>query len=124
VVFEEHIHIMIEFCYSFCSNWLSLLVLLVYITMCVCHCCTAWSLHFMWVVYDTKCIVVTRVCVSVRGRMPTLAWTRDVTWRTGRGCPLVVHYWAICNRCMGCIAMATQCKREMLASTCLYSLYA
>jgi len=35
----------------------------------------AW-LHFAWVVYDAKCIVVTRVgvsvCVSVRGRMPTL----------------------------------------------------
>jgi len=38
------------------------------------------SLHFVWVVYDRKCIVVTCVCVcvcvcvclSVRGRMPTL----------------------------------------------------
>ena len=33
-------------------------------------------LHFAWVVDDAKCIVVTRVCVpvclSVRGRMPTL----------------------------------------------------
>jgi len=29
-------------------------------------------LHFAWVVDDTKCIVVTRVCVSVRGRTPTL----------------------------------------------------
>ena len=53
-------------------------------------------------IYDAKCIVVTRVCVpvclcvclSVRGRMPTLFCTDpDVTWRSGRGCPLVVHYW-------------------------------
>jgi len=30
----------------------------------------------------------------------------------------------ICNRCTGCVAIATQREREMLASTCLYSLYA
>ena len=29
-------------------------------------------LHFTWVVEHEKCIVVTRICVSVRGRMPTL----------------------------------------------------
>jgi len=28
-------------------------------------------LHFAWVVDDAKCIVVTRVCVCVRDRMPT-----------------------------------------------------
>jgi len=38
--------------------------------------------------------VVTRVCVSVHGRMPTLFTDPDVTWGSGRGCPLVVHYWA------------------------------
>ena len=32
---------------------------------------------------------------------------RDVTWGSGRGCPLVVHYWAICNRCTGFVAMVT-----------------
>jgi len=32
------------------------------------------------------------VCVSVRGRMSTLT-EPDVTWGSGRGCPLVVHYW-------------------------------
>ena len=32
--------------------------------------------------------MVTRVCVSVRGRMPTLLC---VTWESGRRCPLVVH---------------------------------
>ena len=30
------------------------------------------------------------VCVSVRGHTPD----PDVTWGHGRGCPLVVHYWA------------------------------
>jgi len=37
------------------------------------HCCH-WKrlLHFAWVVDDAKCIVVTRVCVSFRGRTPTL----------------------------------------------------
>ena len=35
------------------------------------------------------------VCLSVRGRMPTLLHgPADVTWRSGRGCPLVVHCWA------------------------------
>ena len=35
------------------------------------------------------------VCLSVRGRTPTLLYctNRDVTWGRGRGCPLVVHYW-------------------------------
>jgi len=42
-----------------------------------------------------------RVCVSVcvclsvpvRGRMPTCT-DPDVTWRNGRGFPIVVHFWA------------------------------
>ena len=35
------------------------------------------------------------VRVSVRGRMPIQYCTDpDVTWGSGRGCPLVVHYWA------------------------------
>jgi len=48
--------------------------------------------------------VVTRVCVSVRlsvclsicprPHAHTIARTADVTWGSGRGCPLVVHYWA------------------------------
>jgi len=41
---------------------------------------------------DRRC-----VCVSVRGRMPMALYyctDPDVTWLSGRGCPLVVHYWA------------------------------
>ena len=34
------------------------------------------------------------VCLSVRGHMPTLLHDPDVTWGSGSGCPLVVHYWA------------------------------
>ena len=35
------------------------------------------------------------VCLSVRGRTPTLLPADpDVTWGHGTGCPLVVHYWA------------------------------
>jgi len=54
-------------------------------------------LHFAWVVDDAKCIVVTRVCVSVclsAAVRPHYCTDPDVTWGRGRGCPLVVHYWA------------------------------
>ena len=34
------------------------------------------------------------VCVSVRGRMPTLLHEPGCSLGSGRGCPLVVHYWA------------------------------
>ena len=61
-----------------------------------------------WVVDDAKCIVVTRVsvCLSAAVR-PHYCTDPSVTWGHGRGCPLVVHYWAICNRGTGCVAMAT-----------------
>ena len=34
------------------------------------------------------------VCLSVRGRTPTLLHGREWNLGSGRGCPLVVHYWA------------------------------
>ena len=34
------------------------------------------------------------VCLSVRGRMPTLLHGHGCNLGSGRGCPLVVHYWA------------------------------
>ena len=46
---------------------------------------------------DAKCIVVTRVCVSVclsAAVRPHCCTDPDVTWRRGRGYPLVVHCWA------------------------------
>ena len=52
-----------------------------------------WSRHAHLCVCVSVCLCV---CLSVRGRMPTLLHGPhpDVTWRSGRGCPLVVHYWA------------------------------
>ena len=41
--------------------------------------------------------MVTRVCVSVclsAAACLHYCMDPDVTWRSGRGCPLVVHYWA------------------------------
>ena len=41
--------------------------------------------------------MVTRVCVSVclsAAVRPHYCTDPDVTWGLGRGCPLVVHYWA------------------------------
>jgi len=53
------------------------------------------------------------VCLSVRPRpyAHTTAWTRVYTWGHGRGCPLVVHYWADLQsghglRCYGNITRA------------------
>jgi len=60
---------------------------------------TVTSLHFAWVEEHEKCIVVTRVCLCVCVCLSAAACLQyctdlDVTWGNGRGCPLVVHYWA------------------------------
>jgi len=59
------------------------------------------GLHFAWVVDDVKCIVVTSICVCVCvsvslsvAACPHYCMNPDVTWVSGRGCLLVVHYWA------------------------------
>ena len=109
-----------------------------------------------------------RVCISVRSRRSTLLHGPGCNSGRGRGCPLVVQYWADLQsahglRCYGHIArtlvylgdvrallisdrrvteafstllrrpglrasnggvLATLRERKMLASTCLYSLYA
>jgi len=57
------------------------------------------SLHFARVVDNAKCIFVTcvrvRVCVCLSvAACPHYCMDPDVTWGNGRGCPLVVHYWA------------------------------
>jgi len=54
-------------------------------------------LHFALVIGDAKCTVVTRICVSVclsAAVCPHYCTDPDATWGRGRGCPLVVHYWA------------------------------
>ena len=64
---------------------------------------TKHLLHFAWVIDNAKCIVVMRVCVCVPvclSLCPSMAvrphncTDPDVTWGHGRGCPLVLHYWA------------------------------
>jgi len=55
------------------------------------------SLHFAWVINDAKCIAVTSVCVCVCVCLYAATCLHyctdpDVTWGSGRGCPLVVHY--------------------------------
>ena len=74
-----------------------------------------------------KCILVPAICVSVclsvpRG-IPTLLHEPGCKLRNGRGCPLVVHYWADLQsvhrfHCSDNIVLNTK------FSECLYLLYA
>ena len=90
------------------------------------YCC--FLLHFASVVDDAKCIVVTRVCVSVCLSMAAcLHYCMDpgVTWGSGRGCPVVVQYWADLQsghglRCCGNITRTwSVCKYMLVLTLCL-----
>ena len=48
-----------------------------------------------------------RLCLSLRGHMPTLLYGPGCKLGSGSGRALVVHCWRICDRCSGCVAMAT-----------------
>jgi len=91
-------------------------------------------LHFAWVVDDRKCILVTRVCMCVRMCVSFCLWVSrslaayphyctypDVTWRNGRGYPLVVHYWADFQSVPG-FRCYDSAEREMSASACTRSM--
>ena len=54
------------------------------------------------------------VCVSVRGRMPTLLHGPRCNLGSGRGCPLVVHYWADLQSVHGmrCYGNIMECMAE------------
>ena len=78
-------------------------------------------LHFARVVDDAKCIVVTRVCLSVRGRMPTLLHGPGCNLGEWWGCPLVVHYWADLQSVHG-LRRYDNIARTRNVSECLYSL--
>ena len=57
------------------------------------------SLHYVWVADDAIRLLVTWVCLCVcvclsLATLPHYCMDPDVTRRNGRGCPLVVHYWA------------------------------
>jgi len=64
------------------------------------------------------------VCVSLPCRIPTLCTDPDVTWENGRGCPLVVHYWADLQlvhgfRCYDDIVPNAKCHRVLVIALCL-----
>jgi len=70
------------------------------------------------VVDDAKCIVVTRVCVSAAA-CSHYCTDPGVTWGSGRGCPLVVHYLADLQsvhglRCYGNITRTQNVSEYML----------
>jgi len=59
------------------------------------------------------------VCLSVRGRMPTLLHGTGCNLGSGRGCPLFVHYWADLQsghglRCYGNITRTRNVSEYML----------
>jgi len=49
---------------------------------------------YMWSRASVCVCVCLSVCLSVRGRTPTLLHGPRCNLGHGRGCPLVVHYWA------------------------------
>ena len=49
------------------------------------------------------------VCLSAAA-FPHYCTDPDVTWGSGRGCPLLCTIGRICNPCAGCVAMATLWK--------------
>ena len=62
--------------------------------------------------------VCVSVCMSVAAR-PHYCTDPDVTWGSGRGCPLVVHYWADLQsgyglRCYGNITRTRNVSEYML----------
>jgi len=67
------------------------------------------------------------VCLSVRGRMPTLLHGPGCNLGSGRGCPLVVHCWADLQsvnglRCYGNITRTRNVSEYMLVlALCLVS---
>ena len=68
-----------------------------------------------------------RLCVSVcmsAAACPHYCTNADVTWSNGRGCPLVVHYWADLQsvhrfRCYDNIPPNAKCQRVLVLALCL-----
>ena len=74
-----------------------------------------------------NCILVTAVCVSVclsLAAFPHYCTDLDVTWGSGRGCPVVVHYWAdlqSVHGVRGCdnVAPSAKCQRVLVLALSL-----
>jgi len=68
------------------------------------------------------------VCLSVRGRMPTLLHGPGCNLGSGRGCPLIVQYWADLQsvhglRCYGNITRTRNVSEYMLVlALCLVAM--
>jgi len=64
-----------------------------------------------------------RLCVCLSIAILHYCTDPDVSWRNGRGCPLVVHYGRLCNRCTDFVAMTTSpnsnCQRVLVLALCL-----
>ena len=63
------------------------------------------------------------VCLSLAA-LPHCCTDSDVTWGNGRGCPLVVHYWADMQsvhgfRCYDNTAPNAKCQRLLVLALCL-----
>ena len=100
------------------------------VVVCVCV-CVCVCVHFASAVAEAKCILVTVVCVFVcvsvclsLAAFPHYCTDPDVTWGSGSGCPLVVHYWAGLQsvngfRCCDNIVPNTKCQRVLVLGLCL-----
>ena len=90
-----------------------------------------------YISHEAKCILVTRVCLSVcvsvclslaAFHFPQCSTDPDVSWGNGRACPVVVHYWVDLQlvhgfRCYDNIAPNAKCQPVLctcFASFCLY----
>jgi len=66
--------------------------------------------------------VVTRACVSVCLSVAACLHyftDPDVTWRSGRGCPLVVHYWADLQSVLGLRCYGNTMEMHGRAQRCM-----
>jgi len=72
--------------------------------------------------------VCVSTCLSVSGRIPTLMHGPGCNLGNGRGCPLVVHYWADLQsvhgfRCYDNIAPNTKCQPVFVLALCLVEFF-
>jgi len=67
---------------------------------------TSYILRELWTTQNVLWSL-TSVCVCVSTAVRPHCTDPDVTWGRGRGCPLVVHYWADLQSCASGVAMAT-----------------
>jgi len=95
----------------------------------VVHCWVDLQSVHGFLCHDNSAVCMS-VCLSVflsLASFPHYCMDPDVTWGNGRGCHLVVHYWADLQsvhgfRCYDNIAANTKCQRVRVLAPCLISL--